>query len=274
VASTPVSIRHQKTMLASFVICFHTARISNLLQTLRFLVRDHQEVVSDCFLSLACQDCEQNLQKTDFLELNELRSRFADGILLNAQLKEMELPNLTNQAVAASPTEKLVILESDRLLPRGYFAEVIGGLEKETQVTCKKMIKLNREMNDESIISRNFEFKEEFRDERNRPGFRNIWSGNTIISKTDYERAGKMDEHYCGYGWADSDMTNRTESVGVRSIYRDEIEIHLWHPSQTYGELDQKSLFVKNGLYFCKKWGENLPDWFRKDVASQRKTIL
>jgi hypothetical protein len=185
----------------------------------------------------------------------------------------MHLPFVTNFGVERATSDKLIILESDRILPTGYFAAVIDQLEEGIQISTKMMNRPTQALSDEEIEGE-YEFDEERRSEEVVPGERNMWSGNTALMKSDYYKAGKMDEFYKGYGWADCDMTLTMEAAGIKSIYRDEIEIHLWHEAMTYGDGDQKRMFVENGLHFCKKWDRSLPVWFREDVSKYRRGPL
>lgn len=257
-------------MLASFIIGFHTARIDNLLQTLRFLTADHADVVSKSQLSLVCQDHSDTLPQPLHDQLELLREKFHRSCLIDLQLKCMHLPLVTNVGVEDAETDKLIILESDRILPAGYFASVIRDIREGVQITTKKILKLTTPATDEEIREGLFVFKDDIRGEVNQIGCRNMWSGNTAIHKADYYKAGMMDEAYLGYGWADSDMTNAMAKVGVGSEFRDEVELHLWHPPATYGEGDQKKMFLDNGMYFCKKWNIPYPQWFISELAQHK----
>ena len=152
---------------------------------------------------------------------------------------------------------------------------MIDQLEEGIQITTKNMIKFSRALTDEEIATgqwklpwnQNASYKEEHRSDTNEVGRRNMWSGNTAFMKSDFEKAGRMDESYKGYGWADSDMTYAMETAGVKSVYRDELEFHLWHPSATYGEGDQKKMFIDNGVRFCKKWDKEQPAWFKREIV-------
>lgn len=250
-------------MLASFIIGFHTKRLDNLQQTLRFLEKDHLETISQCELILVCQD-----------HMESFSSKFKKHQHVNLNLPHMQLPFVTNLGVSYSECSKLIILESDRILPANYFASVIDQLKEGIQITTKNMLKLTKPATDENITSNVFESKEEHRSKSNQIGMRNVWSGNTALMREDFEKAGKMDLNYHGYGWADSDMTWAMESIGVQSIFRDELELHLWHEPMTYGSGDQKKMFIDNGLRFCKKWNQPLPTWFRQEIATHRKFLI
>jgi hypothetical protein len=267
-------------MKASFVIGFHTARIENLNQTLRFLKK--QRVIQECELVLVCQDTCTEL----ICPSKELRGEgWASKQHFNMEVECMQLPVLTNFGVEKASCDKIIVLESDRILPKGYFAEVIDQLEEGIQITTKDMIKFTKHFTDEEIQTGQWksglwnpsrpdeadvDYKEEHRSNTNEIGLRNMWSGNTAFMKSDFEKAGRMDESYKGYGWADSDMTYAMEAVGVKSVYRYELEFHLWHPPATYGEGDQKQMFIDNGIRFCNKWDKDKPDWFLKEIRDHR----
>lgn len=258
-------------MIASFVIGFHTARIGNLLQTLRFLNKNHENVVNDSHIELLCQN---QLSEEEKKSINLLTDNFCTSNITDLNLNQMMLPRLTNLGVKNCNTEKIIVIESDRILPSGYFQSVIDELKQGVQITCLNMKKLTKEVSDLEINNNNFEYKKEIRDKNNAIGSRNMWSGNTAFFKSDYYKAGLMDESYIGYGWADSDMTNAMNSIGVKSIYKEDEEIHLWHPPSTYGSGDQKQLFINNGLKFCKKWGQSLPNWFRTEIQQNTRLII
>jgi hypothetical protein len=182
----------------------------------------------------------------------------------------MQLPRLTNFGVAQCTSDKIIVLESDRILPNGYFDQVIEQLAPGVQITARNVLKLDKPYTDEEIISGSFQFKSEPRTETNEIGTRNMWSGNTAFMKPDFEKSGKMDEEYKGYGWADNDMTATMEKAGVKSIFRTETELHLWHPGATYGKGDQEKMFIDNGIKFCKKWNKPIPLWLREKMAEHK----
>lgn len=250
-------------MRASFIIGFHSARLDNLQQTLRFLDHDHNDFIRECQLVLICQD-----------GCNPIFNKFEKYDHFNMKLDCMHLPHLTNMGVEAAICDKLIILESDRILPAEYFASVIDQLEEGKQITTKNMLKLSQKTTDEEIIKDKFDYTEEHRTDTEQLGMRNMWSGNTAIMRQDFIKAGMMDEHYKGYGWADCDMTLAVKTAGIKSVFRPEIELHLWHPFMTYGDGDQKQMYIDNGLYFCKKWKKPLPNFLRKEIAEHRKVLL
>jgi hypothetical protein len=260
-------------MIFSFVIPFHPNRFENLLQTLRFLIENHKEIVSESQIVTVCQssvEFDQGEKKEQFLGLTNL---FCEKKHFDMEEEEMILAKMINRGVANCVSDRVIVLESDRILPSNYFTNLVDKIKPKTSITCRHMKKLKNEVNDEKIKNNQFEYNDEFRSEENHIGSRNMWSGNTAFWKNDFFEADMMDEGYVGYGWADSDMTNKMKEIGVKSIFQDEIELHLWHPPQTYGKTNQKRLFLKNGLRFCKKWGVEHPDWFKQELEEHQSIL-
>lgn len=246
-------------MSASFIIRFHTERIENLAQMLRFMALWHKETIKNCELITVCQ--------------NKLMTPLCTedwGIHRNfdLDLKEMMLARVTNFGVKQANHEKIIILDSDRIFPTGYFSAVIDQMQQGVQITTQKMKKLKKDHTDSEVINEQFEFDWDNRSEDF--GTRNMWSGNTALMKSDFLKVGGMDESYIGYGWEDSDMCMTMKKAGVNCFYREEIELHLWHPPLTYGTEDQKKLFIDNGLRLCRKWNKPMPNVLRQEMAQHR----
>lgn len=251
-------------MKASFIIAFASPRLDNLRQTLRFLQRYHATIIGHCELITVCQD---------ICDLEPVVG-FGEHRHYNLEVECMQLPRLTNFGVDHCNGKKVIVLESDRILPPGYFAEIVGELRNGVQITTAMTWKLSRPYSDEEITNHQFEYNEDARTEANEIGKRNMWSGNTAFMKADFENAGKMDEGYRGYGWADSDMTNTMVMAGIKSVFRPEIELHLWHPGFTYGQGDQEKMFVDNGVRYCRKWNVPIPEFLRAGIAKYNRVIL
>lgn len=264
-------------MQASFVTCFHSARLDNLQQTLRFLTADHKEVVCESEIIMVCQDL---LSVGIAQSLYDLCSSFKKCRLIQLELDEMRLPTMTNYGVKAAESEKIVVLESDRILPSQYFVRALNAVRPKVQVSTRTMKKLTEPYTDEQIRDGKMNFPfcwegvVENRSPTNQIGMRNMWSGNTAFWREDFMEADMMDENYIGYGWADTDMCNKMKEIGVQDCWLDEVEYHLWHPPATYGTSDQKELFLSNGIRFCQKWNVPKPDWLIEEIAEHKKTKL
>lgn len=258
--------------MLSFIIPFHTARFDNLLQTLRFLERFHLDTIQKSEIVTVCQDIIEFRADLEN-KLSESSSNFKIKKHFDLEENEMTLAKMINMGVRNCSFERIVILESDRILPSGYFKNIAQEIKPKISITCTHMKKLKKSVSDEEIQDSSFEYNDEYRSEENHIGLRNMWSGNTAFWRDDFFEAEMMDEGYVGYGWADSDMTNKMKEIGVKSVFRPEIELHLWHPSQTYGKMNQKRLFLRNGLRFCKKWAVEYPDWFKQELE-EHSSIL
>lgn len=258
-------------MQATFVICFHSARLDNLLQTLRFLTQDHIDVVEQSEIITICQDV---LPSDKIHEIEKIGLKSKSWRFVQMDLDEMRLPKMTNFGVSCAKSDKVIILESDRILPEPYFARVINSLRPKISISTQFMRKMLAPYSDEQIRSGEHEGKQEYRSLTNEIGQRNMWSGNTAIWKADFMEADMMDENYIGYGWADSDMCNKMKEIGVENIWLDDLEYHLWHPPATYGSSDQKELFLSNGIRFCQKWNVPKPDWLLQEIAEHRKSKI
>lgn len=244
-------------MLASFLIPFHSRRIDNLAQTLRFLELHDREVLDQSEVILLCHD-----------QIGYIETGFQKTHLENMHLPNMMKPVQLNHGVKMAQSDILVVLDSDRILPPGYFQKVLGSIEEDDMVTTRFMRKLTRPAADIDIIEEKYSFYDEERSISNRAYSRSAFSGNIVLYKKQYEKAGGMDESYVGYGFEDADMTARLTSVGVRPHYRPELELHLYHEECSYGDHDQKRMFLDNGLRFCRKWKVPYPQNLRKKSAS------
>lgn len=240
-------------MLASFLIRYHTRRIDNVLQTLRFLERWHPAVVAESEVILMCQN-----------RCGELSTRFAKTSNFNMELPEMMMAKQLNFGVEKAISENIVLLDGDRILPMGYFDRALRELlVLKTMITTQRMWRLSFFLPDEDIAGGSPAGVEEWRSTNNQPLTRNIFSGNVAFKKSDFYEAGGADEGYVGYGWEDHDMAQRMTAIGVKSIFTPDLEYHLKHEGQTYGVGDPDKLFVQNGLRYCKKWKVPYPEGLR-----------
>lgn len=244
----------------SFIIHYHSRRFDNLLQTLQFLQLNHSEVIAKSELILLCQDkCTVPVEG------------FANVHQISMNLDVMDLPLLTNEGVKQSKFDKIVILESDRILPKGYFQEALDELQPGVMITTQHMKKLLAPATNEEIIAGQYQTYCDDRSIKCEFGIKNMWSGNTACMKEDFLKVGGIDPYYRGYGWADCDMTLTMEQAGIQSIYKKNYtELHLWHEQQTYGTGDQKQLFINNCLYVCRKWKRPVPEFMIKEMAAHR----
>ena len=225
--------------MISFIIYFHSSRLPLLLQTLRFL--EVREPVQNYELVLACQD-------QTVLPPN----RFGSSQLINLNCVYCK-PKMCNIGVREARHENIVILDSDRVLPHGYFSS--QEIKHGEIISTYRLRNLVRPHTDEEIASMNIEYSLELKSKTNEMLQKNAFSGNTMFKKSDYV---PMDESFLGYGFADNDCVRSHSHLQIK--WTEDIELHLYHPRETYmpeklNEVDTMKMCVKNGLKYCKKWG-------------------
>lgn len=222
-------------MFCSVVIPFHSSRLDNLHQQLRFLREMKDELI------LVCQD-----------EIAEFPTEFFITKLINLKSDVYNRSKMCNVGVRAAQGERIVLLDSDRIMPFGYFRKVLKSLQPRECVTTKNLFACERAHTDQEIGQARVDVRPDFRSETNEMHRKNMFSGNTVMFRQDYLDAGGMDERFAGYGYNDTDFTSTMMSRGVRMVFREERELHLWHPK------DRESVrlsAVHNGVRYCRKWG-------------------
>ena len=227
---------------ASFVIYFFSERTQNLLQTLRFLERRETGLVPFSELVLVCQD-----------GIDRIGTGFARTTQLNLGMNSYNKPLMNNRGVRLASGRTLILLDSDRILPHGYFTKHVASMADKQVVSCVNMVRLVRDYSDEEIESGSFDSFPDPKNTDNIMHFKNMFSGNTIMRREDYLLLGGMDEGYEGYGYADNDFTRTAVSGGLHSVWDHEsLELHLSHGYSTPAYRQQN---VMNGVRYCEKWG-------------------
>lgn len=229
--------------MLSFVIYFHSSRTENLRQTLRFLFyreRTEKEVV------LICNDSTEE--------------EFKGCRLVNLGLSDYRKPLMCNLGVKDAKGDVVALLDSDRILPDGYFLRAAKELRRGQFVSCERILNLDRPYVDREINNEEFGHEEEVRSTGWELWRKNLFSGNTLFYRADYLNSGGMDESFVGYGFADNDMTRNVLSKGYQAVWRDVAELHLWHPRQAMesgkvvGVERRRKTTHRNMCKFLKKW--------------------
>jgi hypothetical protein len=231
--------------MISFVVYFHSSRTYNLNQTLRFL------------------KAREKCQKEIVLICNDFTiDKFPDCRLINMELSDYRKPLMCNEGVKRSEGEIIALLDSDRIMPEGYFCWVAENIKKGEFVSCEKSMKLTRDYTDEEISSGKLEFYEDVRSKGWDLWQKNLFAGNTVFYKSDYLATGGMDESFFGYGFSDNDMSRNVISKGYQAKWTPQTEIHLHHEAQVLasgmvvGSNSYMKQSWKNMCKFLKKWND------------------
>lgn len=229
--------------MISFVYYFHTSRTENLRQSLRMLFK-REKVVGEVIL--VCND--------------QSDEEFEGCRLYNMNLSTYQKPKMCNLGVSLASHGVVAILDSDRVLPEGYFGSVLETMKRGQFVSCLNMWNLEDKCTDEKIDQGDFDYLPEERSEGWEIRRKNLFSGNTTFFKDDYLSAGGMDESFVGYGFADNDMTLNVIRKGFSPTWRPETELHLYHEKtvlergRMVGFDEYKRTSQSNLCRFLKKW--------------------
>lgn len=191
---------------------------------------------------------------------DEIKEQLAGCRVINMNLSEYRKPQMCNLGVRESKGEIIALLDSDRVLQRGYFAKTASVLRRGEFASCETILKLKRPHTDTEIIEDSLDFEEDARSKSWEIRKKNLFSGNTVFYKDDYINSGGMDESFVGYGFADNDMTKNVISKGYKAIWNTDQELHLYHPQKVMekgkvvGFDKYKRTSQKNLCRFLKKW--------------------
>lgn len=240
-------------MPISFVYYFHSMRTDNLKQTLRLLFQ-REKCIGEVIL--VCNDRTEEV--------------FENCRLYNMALAYYEKPKMCNFGVSKASCEVVALMDSDRVLPPGYFESILDRIKPGQMFSCDKLLTLDKPYSDEEINKGNFSYYVEMKSRTWEIRKKNLFSGNTTFMKEDYLSCGGMDEQFIGYGFADNDMTINVVSKGIEAVWGDEDELHLYHEKNTM-ENNQILVFPdfaptsqSNLMKFLRKWKINHEEHKRK----------
>jgi hypothetical protein len=178
--------------------------------------------------------------------------------------------------VGTARHEKIVYLDSDRLLPPEFLTRVADVADDTFAYTsrhfamgsvppldvCKRLLAVR----DFTDLIRHPEFVGRFGYEVRHgeplhgPG-KNVMSGSVAFTKRTYQRLGGVDHWYCGHGaYADSDFHMQAAVAGCRFVDLDLTEFHYPHDKAAAdgSPLNREALQIlglDNFIYYCRKWG-------------------
>lgn len=230
-------------MIATFIIYFHPDRLDNLHQVIRLLRLKETGLFPYVEFLLMCQE----YVNLEFLGDPNIK-------VINLQQGKYWKSIAYNQAVALSQSDKLVLLDSDRvMLKQAYYTHHLTCLQPKTIIAPSIVFDLQKPASDDDILHlKNLTYSTSTRYVNPFIKGKTAFSGNTIMFKKDYLSFGGMDEQMYGYGYHDNDATVAASRQGINVEFTLEPELHLWHSKDQQKVNDDNE---RNMTYFCKKWG-------------------
>lgn len=210
----------------------------------------------------------------------------------------LQVPRIKNQfcwgrmwdaGVLSANNEKIVYLDSDRLLPATFLELVEANCQDDLFIFTSKHFQMKSKptieqckatLQSESIadvlcdpvMSSLLVYEERHGDPFHGPG-KNVMSGSVAFTRETYLRLGGVDQWYCGHGaFADTDFHMQAASNGCEFLDLDIPELHFPHDklNNDNTKLSDKDLWKKsldNFIYYCLKW--ELPLVLAEDMAAR-----
>lgn len=224
----------------TFIIYFHPSRVNNLTQTIYFLERRNSKLRSSSEIIFICQE-----------EIKQVSSSFKHMII---NMKEGRYYKSKGYNIAArmASGNQLCFLDSDRILPDGYYELNSHRLQPNQIISTEILLPLDCDLTYNQI--ENYDFKNAKLERRYKANFmsgRTAGSGNLLIHKYDYFRIGGMDEKFIGYGFHDNDVVMSALKHGMTITYDPSIEMHLYHTQDKDKQIIDHE---RNAYYFYQKW--------------------
>ncbi len=248
-------------MLSIFVM-FSPDRVSQLRQTVECL-RD-MPLYDSCQRTLVVDD---RLPETNLPDWNVTVVPRIDG--------DFSWANMWDAGVGTARHERILYLDSDRLLPRDYLSRVVEALSDDVFVFTSRHFMMTgdlptdacRELLSDSSMNVIADprylglLRYEPRHGEPYPGpGKNVMSGNTAFTRKTFLRLGGVDPWYRGHGaFADTDFHMTAARAGCRFVDLDATELHCFHPKldssgKRLSDKDLQLLALRNFVYFCNKW--------------------
>ncbi len=134
--------------MISFVFYLHSSRSDNLTQTLRLL------------------EARETVEKEVVLVCNDRLGGCTPGCrVINMEMDDYRKPVMCNVGVRESKGRVVALMDSDRVMPAGYFSRAFREIERGQFLSCRRILNLSRPHSDEEIQGGEIECSEEWRAE-------------------------------------------------------------------------------------------------------------
>ncbi len=146
-----------------------------------------------------------------------------------------------NAGINASKFDKILYLDSDRILPKNYLTLLNDMVGDGVFVYSKTLVHLNDHYYTDfvkDIRDRPYAYNKYWRHDPRMPHppnssvlmiGRNPMSGNTAFTKHTWEITGGVDNTFEGWGWPDTEYYIRSWKMGMKFSTIDCVELHLHH---------------------------------------------
>jgi hypothetical protein len=250
--------------MLSIFIMFSADRLPQLKTTIQCL--EGMELYEDCQKILVCDDAT-NYEPPGW-----------DVIVVPREDHPFCWSKMWRAGVDAAKFDKILYLDSDRILPRHYLTRVNDELKDNQWLFSGNLFNF-QDYHDPEIIEhyRDILTSNELRDHYKTkykdlfvydprwqlppfgPG-KGVMSGNVAFTRATFEASGGVDPWFEGHGaYADTDFHMQCWKLGMEFVDMDELELHLKHPKlgEDSEELEFKDielLSLNNFIYHAKKW--------------------
>lgn len=216
----------------------------------------------------------------DVIQVPRIKNKFCWGRMWDA-------------GVYSAQHEKIIYLDSDRLLPSSYIQSIADNLKDDMFVYTSNHFMMTTEMSLElckeflkskdmrsAITNSSFNGRIKYEPRHGLPYHgpsKNVMSGSTAFTKKTYMRLGGVDHWYCGHGaYADSDFHMHAATHGCEFLDLEILELHYIHnkinsKKVVLSQKDLNLLSLHNFIYYCHKW--SLPICLAENLAAHCKVI-
>lgn len=181
--------------------------------------------------------------------------------------------NMWDAGVATAKHDKIIYLDSDRLLPAGFLQQMNQSIEDDVFVFTSNHFQLLQDMLVEECVEliehieqRNtvkmmgkVRFEPKFSNPVHGSG-KNVMSGCTGFTKKTYYRLNGVDPWYRGHGaFADTDLHFSAKLHKCKFIDLGVLEMHYHHSKlgndgKAFDAVTLRQLSLDNFIYYCIKW--------------------
>lgn len=217
------------------------------------------ECLSDCSgfdscQKILCSDGHTNFHPEGF-EILEI-SRPQSGLYCWA--------NMWDAALKICTFEKVLYMDSDRILPTKGLKEISQSITDNTFVFPKNLFSFKEKCDIDTIkdtrddISNNMHLLKPdhriYSSAWDAVRKKNPMSGCTGFTKNTFFKSGGLDQAFQGWGYPDTDYFEKTSRMNMKFIPLDMNELHLHHKYEIPTR-ELKLMNLWNGCQFCRKWG-------------------